>query len=157
WDFGDGALEPGGGPTASHTYPSAGSFTARVTVSDGQASASATVAIAPAVPGGGLPPEPATVPPALAPSAATDVRSAPASLYTGTTPIQTGVAPGTIDARRAAVLRGRVLDRAGAPLGGVTITLLGHPEFGQTRSRADGMFDIAVNGGGPLTVRYEQA
>jgi sugar lactone lactonase YvrE len=33
--------------------------------------------------------------------------------------------------------------------------VLGHPEFGQTLTRADGMFDLAVNGGGQLTVRYE--
>lgn len=34
------------------------------------------------------------------------------------------------------------------------ITILNHLEFGQTLSRADGMFDMAVNGGGPLTVNY---
>ena len=59
--------------------------------------------------------------------------------------------------RRAAVLRGTVLDRTGAPPPWVTIAILNHPEFGQTLSRADGMFDLAVNGGGPLTVRYERA
>jgi len=36
----------------------------------------------------------------------------------------------------------------------VTIRVLGHPEFGQTLTRADGMFDLAVNGGGVLTVEY---
>jgi RHS repeat-associated protein len=49
-----------------------------------------------------------------------------------------------------------VLDRANQPLGGVTITVLGHPEFGETLSRADGMFDMAVNGGGQLTMTYEK-
>ena len=38
----------------------------------------------------------------------------------------------------------------------MTITILDHPEFGQTLSRADGMFDMAVNGGGALTVNYEK-
>ena len=37
---------------------------------------------------------------------------------------------------------------------GVTITILGHAEFGQTLTRADGLFDLAVNGGGLLTVHY---
>jgi len=32
---------------------------------------------------------------------------------------------------------------------------LNHPEFGMTATRADGMFDMAVNGGGWLTVKYE--
>lgn len=54
------------------------------------------------------------------------------------------------------MLRGRVLDGAGAPLPGVRVTVLGHPELGTTWTRADGMFDLAVNGGGVLTVRYEK-
>ena len=52
------------------------------------------------------------------------------------------------------MLRGLVLTRDGAPLPGVTISVLGHPEYGQTASRADGVFDLAVNGGGLLTVDY---
>jgi RHS repeat-associated protein len=66
------------------------------------------------------------------------------------------VAAGTIEPRRVAVLRGQVQTRDGSPLPGVTLTILGHPEFGQTLTRADGMFDLAVNGGGLLTVRYEK-
>ena len=66
------------------------------------------------------------------------------------------MSPGTIEAKRAAVIRGKVLTRDGNPLPGVTITILNHPEFGQTLSRADGMFDMAVNGGGLLTVNYQK-
>jgi len=77
-------------------------------------------------------------------------------LYTGSAPIQTGVELGTIEAKRAAVLRGKVLSRNGNPLMGVKITILNHPEFGQTLSRTDGMFDLAVNGGGYLTVNYRK-
>lgn len=69
-------------------------------------------------------------------------------------PIQTGVVSGTIDLDRVAVLRGKLLSRGGAALSGATISILNHPEFGQTLSRADGMFDLAVNGGGSLTVSY---
>lgn len=37
------------------------------------------------------------------------------------------------------------------------MTVLEQPEFGSTLSRADGVFDLAVNGGGPLTVNYRKA
>ncbi|MBI2875537.1 MAG: hypothetical protein HYY20_01500, partial [Candidatus Tectomicrobia bacterium] len=104
--------------------------------------------------GSGLPPDPATVAPPVDHTVATSLSTATAFLYTGPNPIQTGVAPGTIEPRRAAVLRGRVFTREGLPLSEVTLTVLDHPEFGQTLSRADGMFDLAVNGGGRLTVYY---
>jgi hypothetical protein len=54
------------------------------------------------------------------------------------------------------VLRGTVITRDGDPLYGVTISVLDHPEFGQTLSREDGMFDLAVNGGGVLTVEFRK-
>ncbi|MEX0708276.1 MAG: PKD domain-containing protein [Woeseia sp.] len=104
--------------------------------------------------GGGLPPDPASVASPLKPGEVTTIKASTEFLYTGSNPIQTGVDPDTIEARRAAVIRGRVLDAAGSPLPGVSITILGHPEFGRTLSRDDGMFDIAVNGGGTLTVNY---
>ena len=101
------------------------------------------------------PPDPGEVAPPVDPTVATNLFTATEFLYT--TGIQTGVAPGTIEAKRAAVLRGKVLDRAGNPLSGVTITILNHPEFGQTLSRTDGMFDMAVNGGGQLTINYARS
>ncbi len=104
-----------------------------------------------------LPPDPATVAPALERGVATGFAAANAFLYTGDDPIQTGVAPGTIEPRRVGVLRGRVLTREGAPLPGVRVSVLGHPELGQTLSRADGMFDLAANGGGELVLHYEKA
>ena len=67
------------------------------------------------------------------------------------------MAPGTIDARRVAVLRGRVIDRDGAPLSGVTVKVHGRAQFGQTLTRADGRYDLAVNGGGVLTVDFSAA
>jgi YD repeat-containing protein len=103
-----------------------------------------------------VPPDPSLV----APPVARGVVSIPALgtsfLYTGADPVQTGVAAGTIDARRAAVLRGRVLTTAGAPIAGVTIDIQGHPALGTTRTQLDGGFDLVANGGGPLTVRYRK-
>ncbi|MCA1557359.1 MAG: DUF4214 domain-containing protein, partial [Acidobacteria bacterium] len=82
--------------------------------------------------------------------------SATQFLYTGANPIQTGVAPGTINPVRVAVVRGRVKGRDGASLPGVKVTVLDHAELGQTWTRADGKFDLAVNGGGLLTFRFEK-
>jgi RHS repeat-associated protein len=102
----------------------------------------------------GLPPDPSTVAPPIDNSVVTTIDNSTAFLYSGPNPIQTGVAPNTILPTRAAVLRGKVLDKTNSPLPGVTITILNHKEFGETLSRADGMFDLAVNGGGSLTVTY---
>lgn len=106
--------------------------------------------------GGTLPPDPSTVAPPIDPGASTTVFGSTAFLYTGPNPIQTGVVAGTIELQRAAVIRGKVLDKNNAPLSGVTLSILNHPEFGQTLSRADGMFDLVVNGGGLLTVNYHK-
>ncbi len=103
---------------------------------------------------GGLPPDPVSIAPPIPQGVATLLAGATEFLYTGPNPIQTGVAPGTIEAKRAAVVRGKVRKRDNTPLSGVAISILNHPELGQTISRADGMFDLAVNGGGLLTVKY---
>jgi RHS repeat-associated protein len=100
------------------------------------------------------PADPASVAPPLDASEATRLFEATAFLYQGPNAVQRGMVPGAIDARRVAVLRGRVLDRIGVPLAGVAIDVAGHPEFGQTLTRADGAYDLAVNGGGDLVVRY---
>ena len=78
-------------------------------------------------------------------------------LYTGDDPHQKGVDPAVFELRRAAALRGRVETRAGEPLAGVAVTIPGRPEYGYAESRADGTYDLAVNGGETLTVRYEKA
>ncbi|MBK7473292.1 MAG: hypothetical protein IPI73_24320 [Betaproteobacteria bacterium] len=50
--------------------------------------------------------------PPFNPTVATSVATSIAFLYSGPSPVQTGVAPGTIEVRRAAVVRGKVSDRA---------------------------------------------
>ncbi|GGD82552.1 hypothetical protein GCM10010911_45880 [Paenibacillus nasutitermitis] len=74
-------------------------------------------------------------------------------LYAGNEPLQTGVAEGAIEDSLVSVVRGKILDAAGQPLAGVGIRILDHNELGATRSRTDGMFDLAVNGGGGLTLQ----
>lgn len=63
--------------------------------SDGALSASDTVQVTvnPAGGGGGLPPDPETVAPPIDPTVATTTYAATEFLYTGSNPIQTGVAP----------------------------------------------------------------
>jgi hypothetical protein len=41
-------------------------------------------------------------------------------------------------------------------MGGVSVSVLGHPEFGSVITRADGRWDLIVNGGGRLTVKFER-
>ncbi len=91
---------------------------------------------------------------AIDPTVATTVLSSTAWLYTGESPIQTGVAPGTIEARRAALLRGSVKTRSGDPIPGVVVKVHGHPELGETTTHANGTFDVVVNGGGFMQVTF---
>ncbi len=90
-------------------------------------------------------------------------RGVPTSLYNAssflwnTNGIQTGVAANTIDPKRVAVVRGKVTDQNGAGLAGVSITISGHTEFGATQTLGtDGWFDMVVNGGGELVVKYQK-
>lgn len=101
-------------------------------------------------------PDPAKVAPKLNEDAATSVYDATKFLYSGSNPVQRGVAPGTIDAERVAVARGKVLARDGKPIKDVQVTVLDHPEFGYTKTRADGAYDLAVNGA-TLTLVFEAA
>ncbi|MDH5516154.1 MAG: thrombospondin type 3 repeat-containing protein, partial [Gammaproteobacteria bacterium] len=104
-----------------------------------------------------LPPDPEQVATPVEATTVTTIGNSTAFLYSGSNPIQTGVATGTIDPEQAAVTRGMVKDRYGNPVVGVKVSIAGKPEFGQTLSRTDGEFDMAVNGGGPLTVVYEKS
>jgi RHS repeat-associated protein len=99
-------------------------------------------------------PQPTAPPP---PNTQVSFPDAIAFLYTGSNAVQFGMAPGTIVPAQAAVLRGRVLTRSGTPLAGVHVFIPGQPAYGYTYSRADGMYDLAVNGGGLLTVDFQLA
>ena len=80
-----------------------------------------------------------------------------AFLYTGADPIQPGVAAGTIEPERAAVIRGLVLNRADEPIAGATVSVADHPEYGHTTTGENGEYYLAVNGGGMLTARVEHS
>ncbi|MCR8634636.1 fibronectin type III domain-containing protein [Paenibacillus radicis (ex Xue et al. 2023)] len=102
------------------------------------------------------PPDPVTVASQLPSTALPSFDSTVKFLYTGSQPLQTGVDEGAIIAELVSVIRGKVLDAAGLPLAGVLATILNHDELGVTRSRTDGMFDLAVNGGGIINVQLSK-
>jgi len=155
------------GATITVTADSDGRFSAQIAaqagdslgirLTDAAGNQSEPYSLAVAGSAGELPPDPATVAPALTATAITPLHTASAFLYSGSKPIQTGVSEGTIEAKRAAVIRGKVLDNNRQPLSGVVVTIKDHAEYGQTLSRADGQFDMAVNGGGQLTIDYQKS
>lgn len=104
-----------------------------------------------------VPPDPSTIATPIPSNGFTPFSSTVAFLYSGPKPVQNGVTAGAIVAARAAVLRGSVQKRDGTPLTGVAITIAGHPEYGQTVTRTDGIFDLVVNGGGVVTVTYQKS
>jgi RHS repeat-associated protein len=125
-----------------------------ITASTGGYTATASTTVTAAE---GLPPDPALIAPPIDPTRISNIHDTTTFLYTGTDAIQRGVAPGTIERLRAAVLRGLVSTRDGNPLPGVRVTITGHPEYGHTLTRADGRYDMAVNGGGPLTIHLAKS
>lgn len=117
---------------------------------------SASITLTPAASEVQLPPDPTAIAEQLPLTGPSSMSAMSAFLYEGSNPIQTGVAAGAIEQDRIAVVRGKVVDADNRPLPGVKVSVLGHGELGQTYTRADGMFDLAVNGGGELTVEYER-
>ena len=61
-----------------------------------------------------------------------------------------------IAAHRVAVIRGKVMNDQGSPLAGVLVRALDQPEVGYTYTRSDGIYDLAVNGGGEVVVDYQR-
>ncbi|MFW5741258.1 MAG: hypothetical protein ACOC1F_12925, partial [Myxococcota bacterium] len=87
----------------------------------------------------------------------TTIAEAARFLYTDPNAVQQGVSG--LESGRIAIIRGQVADRTGAALKNVRISVRNHTEFGWTSTLVrdgEAWFDMAVNGGGYLTVRYER-
>lgn len=95
--------------------------------------------------------------PPLDRSVPTTLARAARFLYTGKDPIQKEADPKAFVPHRIAIVRGHTVGADGAPMGFVRVTVLGHPEYGYSTSRADGAFDLAVNGGGRLVLDFQKA
>ncbi len=101
-----------------------------------------------------LPPNPEDIAPARAPGYITGPCEASSFLYDSLTPVQYNVDQAKIDCLFISVLSGRVLGRNDNPLPGVQVSVKDHPELGMTLTRTDGEYDLAVNGGGTLTLKF---
>lgn len=128
--------------------------TASISASYDLLSANAQVRV---VPREDLPFDPATTAPPLDGDRVASFTDRTSFLYSGPNPLQRDVAPGAIVAERASILRGQVFDREGRPLGGVRVAVHDSTATGYTLSRIDGRFDLAVNGGGRVTLTYSKA
>ena len=95
---------------------------------------------------------PGNPPSPIDPTVATDFGQSTTFLYEGPNAQQVGVAPGTIDRKRAGVFRGRILDRAGQGVANAIVRVLDRPEYGFTRTATDGVFSLAINGGEQLRI-----
>ncbi|NUP09845.1 MAG: hypothetical protein HOW73_27680 [Polyangiaceae bacterium] len=91
------------------------------------------------------------------PTVTTTIEDSLSALYSGPNAVQTGVAPATIDGLRAAAIVGYVTGPGGAPMRDATVTIVGHLEYGETRTDINGRFTMVVNGGGPLTASVAAA
>ena len=102
-------------------------------------------------------PDPATIAPPLPVTGLTPFVDSIAFLYSGANPIQSGMSPDTINADFAAVVRGSVTTRSGQPLPDVRVSVLDRPEYGETRTRDDGEYDLAINGSDTVVVQFERS
>ena len=142
------------GPMVSHTYETPGNFTASLTVSDPSGQTN-TASVNIEVTGVVLPPDPEDVAPPISETSPTQPGDLVEFIYTGTNPIQRDVVDGAISKRTSAWIRGRVLDRAGAPISGVRVSVLNNPDWGHTLTRTDGEYDFVVNNGGSYTIDFQ--
>lgn len=102
------------------------------------------------------PPEPEEVAPDPDLTVIEGMAEGVAFLYEGEDPVQIDVDEEAIEPARVGVIRGVVEARSGIPLGDVEVRIADHPEYGMTKTRPDGAFDIAANGGGPLVLEFSR-
>jgi len=65
--------------------------------------------------------------------------------------------PDAYDSSRFSLITGLVIDKDSFPVSGVTVSLIGYPEFGTVSSEADGSFTLPLNGGGPFDVLFSDS
>ena len=153
WNFDDGENSSEISPT--HLFKNAGSFDVVLTVTDSKGvsrSATRTVQVDELV----LPRDPAEIAPPLAEKVFQTNAEKYNFLYDHPEAAQRDVDLTKIDEERVMPIRGKILDTDNQPLSGVKVTVKDHPEFGYTLSREDGVWDLAANGGGDLTLEFDK-
>lgn len=78
------------------------------------------------------------------------------ALTSGATPLQTGVSASALSCPDVGIIRARVTTASGSGVPGLHVTAPGHPELGETRTRANGEFDFAAPAG-PLVIDVRAA
>lgn len=147
WNFGDGQVA--NGKIVTHEFLQPGSYTSIVTVTDSKglsATAQTTILITRPV----LPPDPKTIAPPIPTTASVSLFDQVSFLTQGPNPIQRNVQSEALDRKRPGLLRGKIVGENGVPISGVSVRVLEQPTIGDTLTRDDGYFDMAVNGGGAL-------
>ena len=154
FEFGDGANSDQLG-TVTHLFKDIATYTVRLTVTNSlglSAYKEVQVIARPPL----VAPDPSPMAPVLSDSISVPMSDTVKFLYKGPQAIQKDMVTGVIEERRTAVIRGKVLDEDGNPVGGVRIFVPTESEYGYTLTRADGWFDFVVNGGGDIVVAYER-
>ncbi|MCK6570017.1 hypothetical protein L6V77_02790, partial [Myxococcota bacterium] len=95
---------------------------------------------------GPCPPPPAPDPFELDPRRPAALDDLARAVHSGPDAVQVGVEAGALRPGAIAWLRGRVVERDGGPLAGVTVRVFGRPALGRTTTRVDGTFDLIVDG-----------
>jgi YD repeat-containing protein len=78
------------------------------------------------------------------------------SFIEGPSPIQKGFDLNALQVSSVSWIRGRVIDNDGLAIAGVTVSVLDHPEFGATRTRENGWYDLVTWGGGQKILRIQK-
>ncbi len=105
---------------------------------------------------GACPPDPLGSGPSTIPGTSTPFAESLDGLIGDYQTVPSGTTPEAIVPERATRLYGEVHTLTGGPMGGVRVSVLDHPGLGSVLTRADGRFDLVVNGGNVLTVVFER-
>ena len=101
-------------------------------------------------------PPPTLVVPPLDQTQATLLGPALKFIYDPVTGVQKGVTANAIDDKSAALVSGKVRDAAGQPIGNAVVKFKNAPQYGSTSTRADGQYDLVVNGTQNLILHVER-
>lgn len=156
YNWGDGTTTDSVNPIVSHEFLDPGNYSVNVVVSDAEfTSTSQDLTIqANQIE---LPPVPRDVAPSLPPRSQLPLAQAVQFLFDSSEPIQQDVSPEALDDSLISIISGKVADQDGNGLSGVKIKVLGHPAIGYAVSRSDGEFNLAVNGGGRVSLVYSRS
>lgn len=101
-----------------------------------------------------LPPDPAEVAPSLPDQPTIPFDEKVSFIYSGQNPIQTVQDVTVFDENRVSIVRGKVIDQFGNAIPNVDVIVHGESQFGSTKTRLNGFFDLAVNGGKDYVIEF---